>query len=272
MNRTGKSILVIFIVLITLWSAHAVENDYLEVSGQPKLTHTEKINSGDPYSAEVTLSRVGIIPRQANLTISTGAVNPIIKLNINGSDQTFTSQKVSQQLSEEGVGEISIKISGNAPTVSTDLEVEMVSVITDVVYDDLNKGPQEEIIRSLVVTNPDIEDAVRAINEAKSKRLQAESAISNLKAQNKDTTSLETRLQIVRDLISDADVSKDRGYPIEAKRQADNAIISLDSIILDANTMTQRNIDIKKYATVAVVIIIALIGISVLRRKREELG
>jgi len=31
-------------------------------------------------------------------------------------------------------------------------------------------------------------------------------------------------------------------------------------------------IDIKKYATVAVVVIIALIGISVLRRKREELG
>jgi hypothetical protein len=272
MSRTRKSILAILIVLITLWSAHAVENDYLAVSGQPKLTHTEKINSGDPYSAEVSLIRVGIIPREANITVSTGAVNPVVKIIIDGEESTFTSQIVTQPLSPDGVSEIEIKISGNAPIVSTDTPSEMVSVITDVLYDDINKGPQEEIIRSLVVTNPDIEDAVRGITEAKSKLAQAESAISSLKAQNRDTTSLETRLQVVRDMISDADVSKDRGYPIEAKRQADNAIISLDSIILDANTLTQRDIDIKKYATVAVVIIIALIGISVLRRKREELG
>jgi hypothetical protein len=59
---------------------------------------------------------------------------------------------------------------------------------------------------------------------------------------------------------------------LNAKRQADNSIISLESIIADAQNMTQREIDIQKYATVVVVIIIALIGISVLRRKREELG
>jgi hypothetical protein len=273
MNKTWKNALVIFIVLISFLTAHAVENDYLAVTGQPKLTHTEKINSGDPYSAEVTLNRVGIIPRQSNLTVTTAAVNPIIKLKIDEEDeQTFTSQMVSVTLSEAGVTSIEIKISGNAPTVSTDIEAIMVSVVTDVVYDDLNKGPQEEIVRSLVVTNPDIESAVRAINDAKTRRLAAETAVSDLKASGVDATALETRLQVVRDLISDSESSKARGFPIEAKRQADNAILSLDSIISDADSMAQREIDTKKIATVAVVIIIALMGISVLRRKREELG
>jgi hypothetical protein len=170
------------------------------------------------------------------------------------------------------VGEIDIKISGNAPTYQTDIEVDMVSVITDVVYDDLNKGTQIEIIRSLIVTNPEIEEAVRTINEAKRKLLQAESAISDLKAQNRDTAALESRLEVTRDLINDADVSRARGFPIEAKRQADNAILLLADIITDSNSMTNRVIDFKKYATVAVVVVIALIGISVLRRKREELG
>ncbi|MFV2041425.1 MAG: hypothetical protein ACC644_05475, partial [Candidatus Hydrothermarchaeales archaeon] len=221
---------------------------------------------------EVTLSRVGIIPRQSNLTVSTAAVNPIITLSIDGETQTFTSKMVSVSLSEAGVTNVEIKISGNAPTVSTDIEAEMVSVVTYVVYDDLNKGPQEEIVRSLIVTNPDIESAVRAINDAKTKRLAAETAISDLKARGVDTTALETRLQVFRDLISTAESSKARGFPIEAKNQADNAIISLDAIILDADSKAQREIDTKKYATVAVVIIIALMGISVLRRKREELG
>jgi hypothetical protein len=148
----------------------------------------------------------------------------------------------------------------------------MVSVVSYVVYDDLNKGPQEEIIRSLIVTNPDIEEAVRTINDAKRKLLEAETAISDLKAQDRDTSSLESRLEVNRDLIRDAENSKARGFPIESKRQADNAIISLNGVITDAQAMTQRVYDIKTYATVAVVIIIALIGISVLRRKREELG
>jgi len=272
MYKTGKNALIIFIVLISFMSVSAVENDYLAVTGQPKLTHTEKINSGDPYSAEVTLSRVGIIPRQTNLTVSTAAVNPIITISIDGEEQSFATQTVTQQLSESGVTSVEIKISGNAPTVSTDFEAEMVSVVTNVVYDDLNKGPQEEIVRSLVVTNPDIESAVRAINEAKTKRLAAETAVSDLKASGVETTALESRLQVVRDMVSDSESSKARGFPIEAKRQADNAIISLDSIISDANSMAQREIDTKKIATVAVVIIIALMGISVLRRKREELG
>ncbi|HDH28006.1 MAG TPA: hypothetical protein ENH13_02620 [Euryarchaeota archaeon] len=272
MNKTGKNALVIFIILISFLAVHAVENDYLAVTGQPKLTHTEKINSGDPYSAEVSLSRVGIIPRQSNLTVSTAAVNPIITLSIDGETQTFASQTVTQPLPESGVTNVEIKISGNAPTVSTDIEAVMLSVVTDVVYDDLNKGSQTEIVRSLVVTNSDIESAVRAINDAKTRRLAAETAVSDLKARGIDTTALETRLQVVRDMISDSESSKARGFPIEAKRQADNAIISLESIISDADSMAKREIDTKKIATVAVVIIIALMGISVLRRKREELG
>ncbi len=271
MKRTKSAILVI-IFLTTIWPTFAVENDYLAVSGQPKLTHTEKINSGDPYTAEIALTRVGIIPRQSTLNISTSAVNPTIKVTIDGEENSFTSQMVSLPLSPEGVTEIDVKISGNAPTVSTDTPADMVSIITDVVYDDLNKGPQEEIKRSLVVTNAEIEDAVRAIQQAKTKLLEAETAISDLKAQNRDTSSLESRLEVVRDLINDADVSRTRGFPIEAKRKSDNALISLDGIITDSRSMTQRVIDIKKYATVAVVVIIALIGISVLRRKREELG
>jgi hypothetical protein len=272
MRKSVTWMLVTITILATLGFSFAVENDYIAVSGQPKLTHTEKINSGDPYTAEVTLTRIGIIPRQATLNISTSAVNPIIKLTIDGEEQTSTTQIVSQELAEEGVSVIEIKISGNAPTVSTDTQSDMVSVVSYVVYDDLNKGPQEEIIRSLIVTNPDIEEAVRTINDAKRKLLEAETAISDLKAQDRDTSSLESRLEVNRDLIRDAENSKARGFPIESKRQADNAIISLNGVITDAQAMTQRVYDIKTYATVAVVIIIALIGISVLRRKREELG
>ncbi len=168
--------------------------------------------------------------------------------------------------------ELRIKISGNAPTVNTDTLGDMVHVYTFVVYDDQNKGVQEEIKRSLIITNPEIEESVRAIGEAKRILLETETAISDLKAQNVDTTSLESRLEIARDLIKDSENSKARGFPIEAKRQADNAILTLNSIKADANSLTQRSLDIKKYATVGVVIIIALIGISVLRRKREELG
>jgi hypothetical protein len=272
MSRTKLFTLVISIAVLFAASSYAVENDYLAVIGQPRLTHSEKIISGDPYTAEVSLNRVGIVPRGATLNVSTAAVNPVIKITIDGSEQTFTSQLVSMPLAESGVTDVEIKISGNAPTVSTDTQVDMVSVITYAVYDDLNKGPQEEIIRSLVVTNPEIEEAVRTVNEAKSKLLEAETAISDLKAQNIDTTSLETRLELERDRIKDAENSKARGFPIEAKRQADNAILSLEGIISDARSRTQRVYDIKSYATVAVVIIIALIGISVLRRKREELG
>jgi hypothetical protein len=272
MKKGIKIILMIFVIALSLGPALAVENDYLAISGQPKLTHTEKINSGDPYTAELSLTRVGIIPRQATLNISTSAVNPVITLTIDGSQTTHTSQMVSQQLLEEGITEIEIKISGNAPTVTTDTNADMVDVFTYVVYDDQNQGPQQEILRSLTVTNPDIEEAVRTINEAKRKLLEAETAISDLKAQNKDTINLETRLELERDRIKDAEVSKERGFPIEAKRQADNAIISLNSIITDTRTMTQRAYDVKTAATVAVVVIIALIGISVLRRKREELG
>jgi len=264
--------LLVFILLILLGAAHAVENDYLALSGQPKLTHTERINSGDPYTAEITLTRVGILPREATLNVSTGAVNPVIKVAIDGEEQTFASQSVSIPLPEAGVSEIDIKVSGNAPTVSTDTKVEMVHVATYVVYDELNKGLQEEITRSLVVTNPEIEDAVRAIAEAKRKLLEAETAISDLKAQGLDTTSLESRLEVARDLIRDSENSKARGFPIEAKRQADNAYISLEGIIHDARTRSQRVYDIKTYATIGVVVLIALIAISVLRRKKEELG
>ena len=272
MSKALKAALVVSLFLISFWSSYAVENDYIAVVGQPKLTHTEKINSGDPYTAEVSLTRVGIIPRRATLNISTAAVNPVIKLKIDGVEQTFTSQRVSQELSESGVKDIEIKISGNAPTVSTDTKAVMVLVSTYVVYDDLNKGDQEEIIRSLVVTNPEIEESIRTILEAKNKRLEAETAISDLKAQDTDTTALESRLEVARDLIRDAELSKDRGFPIEAKRQADNAITSLNSILTDARSMTRRVYDLKKYATIAVVIVIAVIGVSVLMRKREELG
>ena len=271
MNKTTLITIILTLLLFTAGVSYAAE-DYLAVSGQPKLTHTEKINSGDPYSVEVSLLKTGIIPRQANLTVTTGAVNPIIKIVIDGEEVVSSSQEVTVVLSEEGVTDIEVKISGNAPTVSTDTKVDMVQIVTSVVYDDANKGPQEEILRSLTVTNPDIEMAVRAISDVKDKLLEAETAISDLKAQNRDTTSLEARLGITRDLIRDAEISKGRGFPIEAKRQADNALTSLNGIISDANSLTNRVIDIKKYATIAAVIIIALAGISVLRRKREELG
>jgi hypothetical protein len=272
MDKKTKIAVSIIILLTSIIAVQAVENDYLALSEEPRLTHTEKINSGDPYTAEISLQRVGIIPRQANLSISTSAVNPIIKLTIDGEEQTFSSQMVTQELSEEGVSTIEVTISGNAATVSTDTVADMVLIITEVVYDDINKGPQEEIRRSITVTNPEIEDAVRAINNAKSKLLQAETSLSDLKAEDRDITDLETRLEIARDMIEDAENSKTLGFPLNAKRQADNSIISLESIIADAQNMTQREIDIQKYATVVVVIIIALIGISVLRRKREELG
>jgi hypothetical protein len=106
MRKSVTWMLVTITILATLGFSFAVENDYIAVSGQPKLTHTEKINSGDPYTAEVTLTRIGIIPRQATLNISTSAVNPIIKLTIDGEEQTSTTQIVSQELAEEGVSVI----------------------------------------------------------------------------------------------------------------------------------------------------------------------
>jgi hypothetical protein len=266
-----KGLLLAVVILVSIGFSHA-QTDYLAVSGQPKLTHTEMINSGDPYTAEIKLIRVGIIPRQATLSISTGAVNPIIKLTVDGAEQTFTSQSVTQELSESGVSEIEIKISGNAPTVSTDTVLEMISVSTYVFYDDMNKGDQEEITRSLTVTNPEIEEAVRAIANAKSTLLEAETSISDLKSQSIDVASLESRLEVARDTIRDAEASKERGFPIESKRQADNAMKSLEGIIADASAKSKTVYDVKKYATIAVVVVIALIGISVLRRKREELG
>lgn len=264
--------LIVFLILIFLSGNVLAQNDYLSVTGQPKLTHTEFINSGDPYTAELSLKRVGILPRSATLNISTGAVNPIIEVTIDGVEQSFTSQLVSIPLPGDGVTDIDIKISGNAPAVKTDTTTDMVKVVTDVFYDDLNKGPQEELVRSLTVTNPEIDEANRAINEAKRKLLEAENALSDLRSQDMDTSSLDSRLEVARDTIKDAETSKVRGFPIEAKRQADNAIITLSEIITDAGSRSQRVIDIKKYATIAVVVIIALIGISVLRRKREELG
>ncbi|RMF90678.1 MAG: hypothetical protein D6733_03210 [Methanobacteriota archaeon] len=274
MNYQVRMLLTLSVVLlVSIGLSNAVENDYLAVSGQPKITHTEKIYSGDPYAAEVKLVRVGIIPREATLNVSTGSVNPIIKLKVDGGDeQTYTSQSVILPLPPDGVSEIEVKISGNAPTVTTDREVEMFSISTYVVYDDMNKGDQLEIERSLKVTNPEIEDALRSIAEAKSRLMEAETAISDLKSQNIDTTSLESRLEIARDTIRDAELSKERGYPIEAKRQADNAVKSLEGIIQDASARSKTVYDIKKYAAIAVAVIVAIIGISVLRRKREELG
>ncbi len=272
MRMLKKEVFILLILILNIGHALA-QNDYLALSGQPRLTHTEKITSGDPYTAELSLVRAGIVPRKATLKISTSVVNPVIKLTIDGSNQTFSaSPGVDIDLIETGVNQIDIVLSGNAPTVSTDTAMDFVYVRTYVEYDDMNKGTQDEIKRSIVVTNPDIEDSRRAIENAKDALEEAEDAISLLKSQGIDALSLETRLELERDRIIDAEVSKERGYPIEARKKAENAQTSLEGIIADATAMSERKVDIKKYGSIALAVIIIWLGLTLIRKKREELG
>ncbi|MFQ6136254.1 MAG: hypothetical protein ACE5PM_03640 [Candidatus Hydrothermarchaeales archaeon] len=278
----NKGILLLIVLgmgmLVSVGGVSALALDYLILKEPPTSTPKEIVDSGAPVGVDITLIKnpESIRPQNATLNISLELVNPTIKLTIDDVTEVFFNEyQLEKELDTAKVALINIKIDGEAQTVKKKVRRTIVDVRTHVYYDPENRGVEEEVSIPLYITNPTIEEAVDALEDANDKYSEARSRLYNLETRGADVTDLKTRLQNARSIIDSAEHSHDIGQPIQAKRLAENAIELLNGIIDDAKELertTAQTTDIKRYLTIAATVIIVLAAVMYLRGRREELG
>ncbi|MFQ5975219.1 MAG: hypothetical protein ACE5J5_02745, partial [Candidatus Hydrothermarchaeales archaeon] len=199
--------------------------DYLEVKDRAS-TPAETAQSGGLVNFQVTLQKsTNIRPQNATLVITNELVNPRIELTIDESNEIFFNKdRIEKELNTETVSLIKITASGNAPTVNKKVRRILLEVKTNVYYDEEHQEPEEEITFPLYITNPTIENAIKAIDNARDKLKEANRRIFNLEARGVDISALEARATTAENIIDSAERSHDLGQPIEAQRQAENAM------------------------------------------------
>ncbi len=241
----------------------------------PRISPAERARIGDRVSASVKLVKISLaVPKKASLSVHTDAVGPILRIVVDGVEQLSAVTDVELNLSVDTVKEISIEVTGKAPTVESLREIKVLEVKMYVYYDEENEGTQTLVSLPLRISTQEITETVRSINTAKSKYDSAEELLDELEAEGKDVVALRTRLTEIKERIDIADESEAEGKISTAKTLADQAIRDLDRLITEANAFKPgpAPTDVKRYLTIAAAVIIMLLLVVLIRGRREELG
>lgn len=271
-----NKILILLLCSVALVSAAAP--DYLAVPKDGSaINPKETVKSGEPIAADITLKRVSeILPEESKLNITVSMVNPWVRVTIDGAEKTFANEKaVEVALPKEGVKEVRIYATGNAPTVEKLTKLNIIEVKTYVRYTGAEGEYQKEITLTLDVTNPEIKEVIAAIKTAKEKLSTAENMISALKSRGVNTVELESQLQDAKTQISLAEKLHDDGKIDLAKSTAEVATNSLNRIISNASkieTQKETRTALKDYLIIAAVVIVAILIALFIKKRREELG
>ncbi len=276
MYRAATIALTVLILISGLGVAQVGTPDYLEVT-EYRVSPSISARIGDPVAAYMVLEKVGPIPVEAKLNISTDVVGLRGEVKINNKTEGFYSNNVELSLppQPDGVRRIEIRLSGYAPKVEKLTDIKVLEVKTYVFYDNENKGYQEEKVIFLSVTNFVISGAVEAINSAKGKLETAEKAVGDLKAAGIRTSSLEDKLKNAKDLLSTAEALYKKGDVQLAKSNAESAMKILDEIVSEAGDLKagkETKSNLARYGLIGVGIIVIAGLLFLLMRRREELG
>jgi|GEM_PF-1280400 len=273
-----NKILYIALALICVALVSAASPDYLAVPKDGSaINPKETVKSGEPIAADITLKRVSeILPEESKLNITINMVNPWVRVTIDGAEKTFANEKaIEVALPKEGVKEIRIHATGNAPTVEKLTKLNIIEIKTYVRYTGTEGEYQKEIALTLDVTNPEIKEVITAIKTAKDKLSTAENMINVLKTRGVNTVELESQLQDAKTQISLSEELHDDGKIELAKSTAKVATNSLNRIIADAGkieTKKETRTTVKDYAAIAAVVIAVILIALFIKKRREELG
>ncbi len=276
MRRAVLLLMVMGLGIIMSAGTASAALDYLVVREHTS-TPAETTQTGGIVNFQVALQKsTNIRPQNATLIITNELVNPRVELTIDDSTEIFFNKNtIEKELNTEAVSIIIISASGNAPTVNKKVRRELLTVKTDVYYDEEHQDTEEEITFPLYITNPTIENAIKAIDDARDKLKETNREIQNLEAKGVDTSSLEDRAITAEKIIDSAERSHDVGQPIEAQRLSENAIDLLNDIISDARELEKTSVQTsktKEYLAIAAGVFVVFAAFLYFKCKREELG
>ncbi len=283
MRRAVVLLMVMGLGIIMSAGTASAALDYLVVK-DPASTPAETVQTGGNVNFQVTLLKSeNIRPQNATLIITNKLVKPQIELTIiysldepSPDPQIFFYQdQVTKELDTEKVKLIKISVTGDAPTVNKKVRRELLTIKTNVYYDEEHQEPEEEITFPLYITNPTIENAIKAIDDARDKLKETNREIQKLEARGVDTSSLEDRAITAEKIIDSAERSHDVGQPIEAQRLSENAIDLLNDIINDARELEKTSVQTsktKEYLVIGVGVFVVFAAFLYFKGKREELG
>ncbi len=270
----GLAVVFALFVAVGVVSAAEISADYLTVEEQ-KVSPAGVARIGDPVAVDVVLKKLGPEPQEARLNISIGLDNPTTTITFDGGEaKTYYSNEIEIPL-PKGLKSVSIKLVGNAPSVSKLTRIEVVKVSTYVYYDEDNKGYQDEASIYLDVTNELISAALSEISRAEVKLSEAEKLVSELEAKGIDVESLRNRLETAKDTLNTAKKLHDRGNVDLAKQNAESSLVLLDDIIKEAKEKAQaaeKKSSLKKYLLIIAGIVVIVLVVLFIRQRKEELG
>jgi hypothetical protein len=267
-------IVVAMIVAVGITLAAEISADYLAVEEQ-KVSPVGVARIGDPVAVDVVLKKLGPEPQEARLNITIGLDNPTTTVIFDGGEaNTYYGNEIEIPL-PKGLKSVSIKLVGNAPSVSKLTRIQVVKVSTYVYYDEDNKGYQEETSLYLDVTNELISAALSEISRAEVKLSEAEELVNELEKRGVDVESLKKRLETAKDTLNTAKKLHDRGNVDLAKQNAESSLALLEDIIKEAKEKAQaaeKKSSLKKYLLVIAGVIVIALVVFFIRQKKEELG
>jgi hypothetical protein len=270
----GLAVVFALFVAVGVVLAAEISADYLAVEEQ-KVSPVGVVRIGDPVAVDVVLKKLGPEPQEARLNITIGLDNPTTTVIFDGGEaNTYYGNEIEIPL-PKGLKSVSIKLVGNAPSVSKLTRIEVVKVSTYVYYDEDNKGYQDEASLYLDVTNELISAALSEISRAEVKLSEAEQLVSELEAKRVDVESLKNRLETAKDTLNTAKKLHDRGNVDLAKQNAESSLALLEDIIKEAKEKAQaaeKKSSLKKYLLVIAGIVVIALVVLFIRQKREELG
>ena len=268
-----KKVIVILCVLLSVGLVSAAVPDYLKASEIDEPASSVKI--GDSVAAKMTLVRVGIIrPDSATLNIVTELSEPRIEVTIDNVTTNYVLKSNEIPLASDGVEEIKIRISGDAPAVEKQKEIKVLEVKTNVEYPGVDAEDQSDGTLTTTVTDRELKEAKATLEDAWDKYNVARNKVQGLSDSGVNTAELEARLVQARELLDNADIQETQGDIESSKLLAEGAMRDLDRIILDAEKsgIGPVPMDIRRYLIIAGAVIVVLIVALFIKGKREELG
>jgi hypothetical protein len=264
---------VLWIMLIGVGVVGSAVPDYLRAASTD-ISPSVSARIGQPVAANMVLKRVGIVPEEARLNITTELEAPRIEVRVDNTTEPYALGEVEVPLPLEGVSEIEIRVNGFAPPVEKLTDIKVLDVKTFVLYKGEEEQYQDEGTLTLRISTKEITEVVFAIDDAKALLTEAEGLIDDLKAKGVNTVDLEAELVDAKEQISRAEGEHDKGDIDNAKFLAEQAKKDLKRIISKAKEMGAgpAPVDIKRYLTIAAAVIVVLIVALFLRGRREELG
>ena len=271
-----RGLIALFALFVAVGAAFATEisADYLTVAEQ-KVSPAGVARIGDPVAVDVVLKKLGPEPLEARLNISIGLDNPTTTITFDGGEaKTYYGNEIEIPL-PKGLKQVSIKLVGNAPSVSKLTKIKVVKVSTYVYYDEDNKGYEDETSLYLDVTNELISAALSEISRAEVKLSEAEKLVSELEAKGVDVESLKKRLETAKETLNTAKKLHDRGNVDLAKQNAESSLTLLEDVIKEAKQKAEsekKKSNLKKYLLIAAGVIVVALVVLYIRQRKEELG